>query len=119
VQRRDGNRVSGSGPGGTSTGPDVILAFQYAYYVQRSGAAARTYVVDGAAGVPSAADIQLGIDATAPGAQYCVTIHPLSDGRWMVELAETEPGFPPEVFRQIVTTTAVEGRTLITAIAPA
>lgn len=42
--------------GGTHSGPDVVLAFQYAYYVERSGERARAFVAPDAA-VPAAPTI--------------------------------------------------------------
>ncbi|WP_194835383.1 hypothetical protein [Nocardia sp. XZ_19_369] len=113
------DQVSGTGPGGTANGPEAILAFEHAYYVQRSGAQARSVVAEDASAVPSAAEIQLGINATAPGTSYCAEISRLTDGRWLLTLTEQEPGRSPAMFSQVVTTVERNGRTLISAIAPA
>lgn len=116
-QRRDADVVSGTAPGGTSDGPDAILAFERAYYVQRSGSAARAVVADDAQ-VTSAEEIQRGIDKIPVGTRYCVEItRGSSDGtQWEVRLTEQEPGKPLRTFTQIVTTRTVSDRTLIVAI---
>ncbi|WP_159925199.1 MULTISPECIES: hypothetical protein [Nocardia] len=117
TQARSEGRVSGTGPGGTGNGPDAILAFEHAYYVLRSGAAARA-VVEGAA-IPDAEGIQRGIDQVPVDTRYCVEISALSDGRYLVDLSEQWPGETAATFTQVVTVTSRDGRTLITAIAPA
>ncbi|MEU4345342.1 hypothetical protein AB0H00_29510 [Nocardia sp. NPDC023852] len=116
AQTRAGNRVSGTGPGSTSSGPDAILAFEHAYYVLRSGIAVRA-VVEGTA-IPDAEQIQHGIDQVPADTRYCVEISPMQAGRFLVDLTEQWPGEPSESFTQVVTTTSTSGRTLITAIAP-
>ncbi|MFD0366334.1 hypothetical protein ACFQZZ_33295 [Nocardia sp. GCM10030253] len=116
-QTRSAGRVSGSGTGGTTDGPSAILAFEHAYYVRRSGSAVRE-IVDGTT-IPTAEQIQAGIAAVPADTAYCVSISPAADGRWLVELAEQWPGEPVQSYRQVVTTAERDGRTLITAIAPA
>ncbi|MGY1969727.1 hypothetical protein ACW9HH_36390 [Nocardia gipuzkoensis] len=117
AQKRSDEQTSGTGPGGTESGPDAILAFEHAYYVLRSGVAARS-VVDGTS-VSGAEQIQAGIDQVPADTRYCVEIKPLSDGRFLVDLSEQWPGEQIETFTQVVTTLERDGRTLITAIAPA
>ncbi|MEV0365381.1 hypothetical protein [Nocardia fusca] len=108
--------VRGAGPGGTNSGPDSVLRFQYAYYVQRSGAAARAAVAPDAP-VSSAEVIQTGIDSVAPGTAHCVEIVTVADGRYTVEVTEFRPGGEPATYsRQTVTTAVIDGRTLITGI---
>lgn len=108
--------VRGAGPGGTSSGPDAILRFQYAYYVQRSGAEARAAVAP-AAPVSAPEVIQAGIDSVAPGTAHCVRIVTVADGRYTVEVTEFRPGGEPATYsRQTVTTAVIDGRTLITGI---
>jgi hypothetical protein len=114
-QRRTSDVVSGTDPGGTGSGPDAILAFERAYYVQRSGFAARAVVADDAT-VPPAEQIQRGIDRMPAGTRYCVQITRAGDGQWEVRLTQQRPGEDPRTFTQIVTTRTDASRTLITAI---
>ncbi|MEU1950278.1 hypothetical protein [Nocardia rhamnosiphila] len=108
--------VRGAGPGGTNSGPDAVLRFQYAYYVQRSGAEARAAVAPDAP-VSSAEVIQAGIDSVVPGTAHCVRIMTVADGRYTVEVTEFRPGGEPATYsRQTVTTAVIDGRTLITGI---
>ncbi|NUP29079.1 MAG: hypothetical protein HOQ44_20720 [Nocardia sp.] len=108
--------VRGAGPGGTTSGPEAILRFQYAYYVQRSGAEARAAVAPDAP-VSAAEVIQAGIDSVAPGTAHCVHITTVADGRYTVEVTEFRSGGEPATYsRQTVTTAVVDGRTLITGI---
>ncbi|MBF6126588.1 hypothetical protein [Nocardia brasiliensis] len=111
--------TSGTWSGGIDSGPAAILAFEYAYYVQRSGTAAHQIIAPNAPDVPAAADIQRGIDAVDPGTRYCVDVHSMSEGQWSVSLTEQRPGLPPDTWAQLITTATVGGRTLIVAIAPA
>ncbi|MGW0179394.1 hypothetical protein [Nocardia sp. NPDC003345] len=113
---RSGAVVRGAGPGGTDSGPDTILRFQYAYYVQRSGIEAHAVVAPGAP-VPPAEVIQAGIDSVATGTGHCVRIVTGAPGEHTVEVTEYRPGGEPVTYsRQTVTTAVVDGRTLITGI---
>ncbi|MEV0111120.1 hypothetical protein AB0H42_33015 [Nocardia sp. NPDC050799] len=120
-QVRTPERISGTGPGGTVDGPDAILAFHHAYYALRSASAARAVVTIDAQ-VPSAADIQAGIDSLPADTRYCVHVAPApyttaGQQRWCAELAQQYPGAPETILRQAVTTrTDGDGRALITAI---
>ncbi|WP_280388199.1 hypothetical protein [Nocardia wallacei] len=115
-QRRTADIVSGTDPGGTGNGPDAILAFERAYYVQRSGFAARAVVAD-TADVPAAEQIQRGINQVPVGTRYCVHItRAATEGQWEVRLTQQLPDEPPKSFTQIVTTRTIANRTLITAI---
>ncbi|QBS40030.1 MULTISPECIES: hypothetical protein [unclassified Nocardia] len=103
--------------GGTTSGPDAILAFQYAYYVERSGERVREVVAPDAA-VSPAATIQRGIDTIPAGTAHCVRIVTISDNRYSVEVTEYRPGGVPATYnKQTVTTAVIDGRTLITGIA--
>ncbi|WP_067886221.1 hypothetical protein [Nocardia vaccinii] len=126
-QRRDADEVSGTDPGGTSSGPDAILAFERAYYVQRSGSAARAVVTDdatvssassGPSAFPAAESIQRGINQVPVGTRYCVQVtRGSSDGsQWEVRLTQQKPGEQPHTFTQIVSTRTIADRTLISAI---
>ncbi|WP_040780157.1 hypothetical protein [Nocardia pneumoniae] len=103
--------------GGTTSGPDAVLLFQYAYYVERSGERARTAVAPDAA-VQPAWVIQRGIDTVPAGTTHCVRIVTIGDNRYSVEVTEYRPGGVPATYnRQMVTTAVIDGRTLITGIA--
>jgi hypothetical protein len=109
--------VRSAEPGGTTSGPDAVLAFQYAYYVDRSGEQARAAVAPDATVSPAAA-IQRGIDSIPVGTTHCVRIVTIADNRYSVEITEYRPGGAPATYnRQTVTTAVVGGRTLITGIA--
>lgn len=116
---RIGSTVRGNGPGGDASGPEAILAFQHGYYVARSGEQARNVVAPGAA-VPSASDIQRGIDTIPAGTTHCVTITPGAFvGQYTVVITEYRPGTPPLSYNpQLVTAVQIGNRTLITAIGP-
>ncbi|WP_280277864.1 hypothetical protein [Nocardia wallacei] len=115
-QRRTADVVSGTDPGGTGNGPDAILAFERAYYVQRSGFAARAVVADDAT-VPAAEQIQRGINQVPVGTRYCVQITRAGEeGQWEVRLTQQTPDDPPQSFTQTVITKTVANRTLISAI---
>ncbi|WP_330256771.1 hypothetical protein OG874_20755 [Nocardia sp. NBC_00565] len=118
-QRRTGDVISGTDPGGTSDGPSAILAFERAYYVQRSGFAARGVVANDA-NVPAADQIQRGINQVPVGTLYCVQItragSDVGEAHWEVRLTQQRPGEQPQTFTQIVTTRTAGNRTLITAI---
>ncbi|MFC8529375.1 hypothetical protein [Nocardia sp. NPDC057227] len=114
---RTPTEVRGAGRGGAMSGPDAILAFQYAYYVDRSGASARQLVAPAAA-VSPAEVIQRGIDSIPAGTTHCVRITGVGDNRYSVEVTEQRPGGVPATYsRQTVTTAEIGGRTLITGIA--
>ncbi|WP_454196811.1 hypothetical protein [Nocardia sp. Marseille-Q1738] len=103
--------------GGTTSGPDAVLLFQYAYYVERSGERARTAVAPDAP-VQPAWIIQRGIDTVPAGTTHCVRIVTIGDNRYSVEVTEYRPGGVPATYnRQMVTTAVIDGRTLITGIA--
>ncbi|MGW5569795.1 hypothetical protein ACWEVD_01225 [Nocardia thailandica] len=111
-------KVQGNGAGGTDSGPAAILAFEHAYYAERSGSRAREVVApDGT--VSPAETIQRGIDTIPVGTVHCVTITPQSEpGRWLVEIIARTPS-GSSGYRQNITTTVVDGRTLITDITSA
>lgn len=123
-QRNSADVVSGTQPGGTTDGPSAILAFEHAYYVLRSGAAARAVVTPDSA-VPDAAQIQRGIDQVPVGTRYCVHITkaqpPSTDGltRWEVRLTQQYPDEEPKTFLQSIATRSHTGKTLIESISMA
>ncbi|WP_280504201.1 hypothetical protein [Nocardia farcinica] len=109
--------VRGNGTGSTDDGPDAVLAFQYAYYVTRSGAAARAVTTRDAA-VSSAEVIDAGITSVPPDTKHCVLISPLPDGRLDVVLTEVRPDGAVKTYRQFVTVVERADGVLISAIAP-
>lgn len=114
---RTASIVRGAETGSTTTGPDAILAFQYAYYVERSGEQVREVVAPDA-NVSPAQTIQRGIDTIPAGTTHCVRIVTLGDNRYSVEVTEYRPGGVPATYnKQTVTTAVIDGRTLITGIA--
>lgn len=115
---RTPNLVRGNGTGAKTSAADVVLAFQHAYYVTRSGAAARAFTTPDAQ-VPTSAVIDGGIATIPPGTRYCVSVSPGPDGQWSVVVTETRPDTGVQSYPQLVTTTVVGGETLITRIGAA
>jgi hypothetical protein len=109
--------TTGRDAGGTSSGPDVIKAFEYAYYVERDGHKARSYASE-LARMGSAESMQTYIDtALVPGTVHCVTITDRGPGLWALDLTETPPaGSEPVVIKQVVQTAQIDGRFYIVAI---
>lgn len=126
VSHASPQRITGAEPGSTASGPDAIMRFQHAYHVERSGVVAAAVLAPGATATwsdgtehPLTADgIQAGIDAIPAGTRYCLVIVPATANshRWDVELSQQQPGRPPVVVRQAVTTTTTDGHVLITAV---
>ena len=103
--------TDGSGPGGV----EAIKHFDFAYYVTRSGAAARTAVAP-TAQVGNAATLQRFIDKLPPATAHCLLITDRGEGLYAVTLAQTSPGTPTQLFFQLVQTADVGDRTLIVSI---
>ncbi|MFX0581125.1 hypothetical protein [Nocardia nepalensis] len=98
------------------SGPQAITAFEASYYVARDAGQARA-VVSSDAAVPSIDQIQAGIDSVPPGTTYCVQIHPLESGQYLVELTEIRPGQAGMTWRQRISTIEIDGHAMITSIA--
>lgn len=113
---RENGLVRGNGLGSTDTGPEAVLAFQHAYYVTRSGTAARAVTTPDAA-VSSVEVIDAGIASVPPNTQHCVLITQMADGRFDVVITESRPDGAVRTYRQFVTVTVWEGRVVIAAIA--
>ncbi|MFE9786910.1 hypothetical protein ACFYO7_16175 [Nocardia salmonicida] len=110
----------GNGAGGTESGVAAILAFQYAYYVARSGDQARTLVAADAV-APSAAAIQAGIDSTPVGTTHCVEITPgaFAD-QYLVKVTAFRPDSAPSTYTpQLVGTAEIGNKILITSFGAA
>ena len=123
-RRNDAGVVTGNGPGDQNSGPGVILAFNYAYYVERSGVGAAAVAVPNA--VASPPRIQSAIDQIPVGSSYCMTITETAPHLYRVTNTLTRPhsGQPgignepqqPEVYRQVIETTESGGKTWIVSI---
>lgn len=111
----DGKVVRGDGPGGTDTGPNAVLGFDYAYFVMRDAAAARNFVAPTAA-VGSTDQIQAGIATVPTGTRHCLSITVDGPDRYHVEVATRHGHDAPQIYEQIVTTATTAGHVLITAI---
>ncbi|MQY26209.1 hypothetical protein NRB56_17710 [Nocardia sp. RB56] len=109
--------VRGNGIGSTGSGPDAILAFQHAYYVDRSGTTARTVTAPDA-WVSGAQTIDAGIATVPVGTHHCVQITPQPDGRFDVVVTESRPDHTTRTYRQLVTVGPQDGATVITRIDP-
>ncbi|MBY4212619.1 hypothetical protein HQO27_01720 [Rhodococcus fascians] len=106
-----GDQLSGAG---------VIAAFEHAYYVQRSGAAAHALISPDAppdAPFTVVANLDAGIATVAPGTTYCLDIDALRPGIFTLTLTESSPqGSPGTQYRQRITTTEVDGAYVIASI---
>ncbi|MFI7666999.1 hypothetical protein [Nocardia sp. NPDC049526] len=117
---RVGDTITGNGAGGLDSGPGVIFAFQYAYYVTRSGVATREFVAPNAS-VSPAGTIQQGIDGIPAGTTHCISITPGAfAGQYLVQVTEHRPDSTSITYKpQVVTTARVGNQTLITGIGAA
>lgn len=114
--RTDGPVVTGRDAGGAESGPAAIKAFDYGYYVTRSGAAARAVVTPNAK-VGTVEQIDAGIAGVEANTLHCLKITDQGAGLYGVELTEIPPrGAAPVVVHQLVQTTVADGRTWITSI---
>ncbi|UGT44465.1 hypothetical protein LTV02_14195 [Nocardia yamanashiensis] len=120
VAERSAVVSSGTEPGGTSSGPDAIFAFEYAYYVLRSGVAARAVVAADSVNVAPAEWIQDGIDQHPSGSRYCVRIAPIRSGGgsevWDVMVTQQYPDGRVTEYAQEITTRRGETGHLITRV---
>ncbi|WP_208722170.1 hypothetical protein [Rhodococcus qingshengii] len=102
-------------PGDQKSGPGVIAAFEYAYYVTRSGTAVRALTTPDTS-LPAKEKIQAGIDTVPTGTTHCVRITPTSAGIYSVALTEMRPGQPPAQFPQSITAKELDGRWVVDVI---
>jgi hypothetical protein len=112
----DGAVTTGHGSGDQKTGAGAILAFNYAYYVDRSAAAARAVAAPNA--VATADVMQRYIDQRPAGTQHCLSITDRGRGTYSVVLTEIppEPGAQPIVYRQTIKTIQSRGKSWIASI---
>lgn len=101
--------------GDQKSGPGVIAAFEYAYYITRSGAAVRALTTPDTS-LPPAEKIQAGIDTVPTGTTHCVRITPITTDVYSVALAEMRPGAEPAQFPQTITTKNIDGRWFVDVI---
>ncbi|WP_235157552.1 hypothetical protein [Rhodococcus ruber] len=100
--------------GNQKTGAGVIAAFNFAYYNQRNGEAARALATPTSTVQPGP-ELQRFIDAVPLGTNYCQKITALSDGVYLVDLSVMRPGQPVERGTQTVTTAHLDGRWYVDA----
>ncbi|PFX02429.1 hypothetical protein [Nocardia farcinica] len=114
---KDGKVAVGNGQGSTASGPDAILGFQYAFYVERSGERVRRFVAPDAENISTAAIIQQAIDEQIPvGTTHCLRITEVAADTFEVDLTEHRPDGTTTVYPQTVTTVNRDGKTLVFAI---
>ncbi|UZF59282.1 hypothetical protein LH935_28260 (plasmid) [Gordonia polyisoprenivorans] len=114
----NGPVTTGRDAGDQNSGPGVIKAFQYDYYVRRDAAAAHALTTP-TARVGKAEDMQGFINALPPKTRHCLTITDQGKGVYGVELSEIPPGGgAPTVYKQNVQTTEADGKTWIVSIDP-
>ncbi len=101
--------------GDQKSGPGVIAAFEYAYYLTRSGAAVRALTTPDTS-LPPAEKIQAGIDTVPTGTTHCVRITPITTDVYSVALAEMRPGAEPAQFPQTISTTNIDGQWFVDVI---
>jgi|GEM_PF-663328 len=95
--KQEGTVVFGDGPGDTESTAGVVLAFQYAYYEERSAESAFELAADESAFTDSAA-LQEGIDSVPEGTSHCLEIRPTGDTSALVIVTEARPGVAPQKF---------------------
>lgn len=100
--------------GDQKSGVGVIAAFNFAYYNQRNGEAARALATPTSTVQPGP-ELQRFIDAVPLGTNYCQKITALSDGVYLVDLSVMRPGQPVERGTQTVTTAHLDGRWYVDA----
>ncbi|MEV6771484.1 hypothetical protein AB0N05_22955 [Nocardia sp. NPDC051030] len=115
--KRDGNLTIGNGSGSTRTGAEAILGFQHAFYTDRSGVKARSFVAPDSVNVSTAEVIQKdGIDPTPKGVSYCVRIVEVAPETYDADLTVHSPDGTTAVYPQRITTVDREGKHLIFAL---
>ncbi|WP_433578065.1 hypothetical protein [Nocardia brasiliensis] len=116
---KDGKVTVGNGNGDTASGAGAILGFQYAFYVQRSGAQARAFVAPDAENVSSAEIIQGGINAEVPvGTKHCLRITEVASDTFDVDLTQRKPDGTETIYHQTITTAVRDGKVLVYSIKP-
>ncbi len=115
----EGPTTTGRDPGDlTSGGPNVIKAFNYAYFHWRSGPAARALASSTVEGIGSAVDLQSSIDTLNPQARYCLSITETGANTYRTEVTLILPDGTrdPDPDVQNITTTQIGERTYIASV---
>jgi hypothetical protein len=94
-------RVAGAGPGSPDTPAGSVLAFDHAYYVERSASAAFEVVSPSSRMTEEQLRVE-GIERLAEGTTHCVEVRELSPTLLDVELTEYPPDADPVLIRQRV-----------------
>lgn len=111
--------VSGDGPGSLDTPAGAVLAFDHAYYVERSAAGAFEAVSPSSRMSEERLRTE-GVDRLSQGTRHCVQIRELSPELLDVTLTETPPDAEPVTIRQRVRVAQAEdGSWGIVSITPA
>lgn len=97
----EAGRVSGSGPGSLDTPAGTVLAFDHAYYAERSAEKAFEAVSPSSRMTEEQLRVD-GVDKLAEGTGHCVEISELSPTLLEVELTEYPPDADPVLIRQRV-----------------
>lgn len=113
--------VVGNGVGGTDSGAAAIMGFQHAFYVERSGMMAHSFVAADSPTVSAAGVIQQAIDQQVPrGTSYCVRAQdtamraePGEGEIYYVDVTQHDPNGAETVYKQQVIVVVREGRYLI------
>lgn len=101
VEMAEAGRVSGSGPGSLDTPAGTVLAFDHAYYAERSAEKAFEAVSPSSRMTEEQLRVD-GVDKLAEGTGHCVEISELSPTLLEVELTEYPPDADPVLIRQRV-----------------
>ncbi|NED66292.1 hypothetical protein G3I15_35735, partial [Streptomyces sp. SID10244] len=88
-EKTDGPVTVGNDVGDQRSGPGVIKAFDYAYYVLRSSAQARAVATPNGVGTTQA--LQASIDALPAETRHCLTITDRGNGSFAVQLTQSPP----------------------------
>ncbi|MBB1031603.1 hypothetical protein G6027_12030, partial [Dietzia sp. SLG310A2-38A2] len=93
--------VVGDGPGSLDSPLETVLAFDHAYYVERSAEKAFEAVSPSSRMTPDQLRVD-GVDRVAEGTTHCVDARELSPTLLEVSLTESPPDAEPVVMRQRV-----------------
>ena len=111
--------VTTSAAGDSTSGSGVVSALEYAYYVQRSGAAVRALIAPGAP-FNTADNIQANIDQFIPaGTSHCAVISPEGGGVYALTLRERQPDGREVVYQQEVRVAEQDGRYMVASVTKA
>lgn len=97
----EAGRVVGDGPGSPDSPADVVLAFDHAFYVERSAEKAFA-LVSSTSRMSEDRLLTEGIGPLPQGTTHCVDARELSPTLLEVSLTETRPDSPPVLIRQRV-----------------